>query len=64
MEPLWSENYNAHVSATLPFNCFENFLALQFFAIKKILRLSIQYHLDGKELKSKKVFKAIEGQGG
>ena len=31
---------------------------------KKILRLSIQYHLDGKELKSKKVFKAIEGQGG
>ena len=31
---------------------------------KKILRSSIQYHLDGKELKSKKVFKAIEGQGG
>ena len=31
---------------------------------KKILRLSIQYHLDGKELKSKKVFKAIEGQDG
>ena len=31
---------------------------------KKILRLSIQYHLDGKELKSKKVFKAIEGQAG
>jgi DNA repair protein RecO (recombination protein O) len=33
-------------------------------AAKKILRLSIHYHLDGKELKSKKVFKAIEGQGG
>ena len=33
-------------------------------AAKKILRLSIQYHLDGKELKSKKVFKAIEAQGG
>jgi len=31
---------------------------------KKILRLSIQYHLDGKELKSKKVFRAIERQGG
>ena len=33
-------------------------------AAKKILRLSIHYHLDGKELKSKKVFKAIEAQGG
>jgi len=31
---------------------------------KKILRLSIQYHLDGKELKSKKVFKAMERQDG
>ena len=31
---------------------------------KKILRLSIHHHLDGKELKSKKVFKAIERQGG
>jgi len=31
---------------------------------KKILRWSIQYHLDGKELKSKKVFKAIERQDG
>jgi len=31
---------------------------------KKILRLSIQHHLDGKELKSKKVFRAIERQGG
>ena len=30
---------------------------------KKILRLSIHHHLDGKELKSKKVFKAIERQG-
>ena len=31
---------------------------------KKILRLSIQYHLDGKELKSKKVFKSIERKSG
>ena len=31
---------------------------------KKILRWSIQYHLDGKELKSKKVFKAMERQDG
>ena len=30
---------------------------------KKILRLSIQHHLDGKELKSKKVFREIERQG-
>ena len=30
---------------------------------KKILRLSIHYHLDGKELKSKKVFREIERQG-
>ena len=30
---------------------------------KKIMRLSIQHHLDGRELKSKKVFRAIEGQG-